>query len=246
MVNFNFIDFTLIILLALGALNGYRKGFIGSIVGLLGSIIALFLSIKFYRPMADLLNSKFAILEGTHSFLVKHLPFPLEVSTAPLNAIGLDLLILKVKSMALPEFIQEQIIQEGQKIVSSALDLGITTIGEVLTYIVATTLLNGLALVILWFILTNLIYLAARVLGKSLDNTFLGSINRLAGLFLGLVLNALGLMVFFGIFTLFLEITDQANSSMLVTIGKTVNQSVLVPYFKEGSTFLLSKLISMV
>jgi len=245
-VNFNFIDFAIIILLILGGLSGYRQGFIGSIVGFLGSIIALILSIQFYKPFAGLLNTKFGILSSIHSFLTEHLPLPLEVSTAPLNAAGINLLILKVNTMALPEFIKKQIIEQAQGLIYSASQFGLTTIGEVLTFIVAMTLLNGLALIILWFLLTNLLHLAAKILSKSLDNTLLGGINRLGGLFVGTALNVLGLMVFFGVFTLFLEVTGQASSSMLVAISKTVNQSVLVPYFKEGYAILLSKVIKLI
>jgi len=245
-LNFNFIDFAIIILLMLGGVNGYGKGFIGSIVGFLGSILALVLAVRFYKPFAGLLNAKFGILSGIHSFLTEHLPLPLEVSTAPLNAAGINLLMIKVNSMVLPQFIKEKIISEAQEIIYGASQLRLTTIGEVLTFIVAITLLNGLALIILWFLLTNLLHLAARLLSKSLDNTFLGGINRLGGFMVGIALNALGLMVFFGIFTLFLEVTDQAGSSMLAAIGKTVNQSYLVPYFKEGYGVLLSKVISLI
>jgi len=245
-MGFNFIDYAIIILLLLGALNGFRKGFIGSIVGFLGSIAALLLSVKFYKSFAGLLNEKYGILSSIYGFLAEHMPLPLEVSTAPLNATGINLLILKLNSMTLPEFIKTQVANQAQDLFQSASQLGLSTIGEVLTYIVATTLLNGLAFIILCFLLTNLLHLVARILSKSLDNTFLGGINRFGGLVVGAGLNGLGLMVFIGIFTLFLEVAGQADSSMLVAIGNTANQSVLVPYFKQGYGILLSKAISLI
>lgn len=241
-MDLNFIDFAIIILLFLGGLHGYRKGFIRSIVGFLGSIMALILSIKFHKPFAGLLNEKFGILPVVHRFLIEHLPLPLEVSTASLDTTGLNFLIFKINSMALPQFIKEQVIGEAQKLMLSASQFGLNSIGEILTFIVAMTLLNGFALILLWVLLTNLLQLLAKVLSKSLENTFLGGINRLGGLIVGLSLNVLGLVVFFGIFNLFLEVVGQANSSMLVAIGKTVNQSVLVPYFKEGYNLLLGLL----
>ncbi|KJS20034.1 MAG: hypothetical protein VR72_16475 [Clostridiaceae bacterium BRH_c20a] len=245
-MGFNFIDFAIIILMLLGALNGFRQGFIGSIVGFLGSIVALLLSVKFYKTFAGLLDGKFGILSGIYGFLAEHMPLPLEVSTAPLNTTGINLLILKLNSMNLPEFFKGQVTNQAHELLQSASQLGLSTIGEVLTYIVATTLLNGFALIFLWFILTNLLHLVARILSKSLDNTFLGGINRFGGLVVGAGLNALGLMVFIGIFTLFLEVVGQADASMLVAIGKTVNQSVLVPYFKLGYGIILSKVISLI
>ncbi|MGI6227776.1 MAG: CvpA family protein [Peptococcales bacterium] len=245
-MNFNFIDFIIIILLFCGGFYGYRKGFIGSIVGFIGSILALVLAVKFYKPFADFLNSKFGLLQGIHGFLVEHLPLPVEVSTAPLSKSGFHLLAYKVYSMALPDFIKEQIVNEAEKLILSANQLGLTTIGEVLIYIIAMTLLNGLALILLWVLLTNLLRILAKILSKTLDNTFLGSINRFGGLIVGTALNILGLTIFLGMFTLFLEVVGQANASVLVAVGKTVNQSVLVPYFIQGYQLLLSKLISLI
>lgn len=245
-MEFNFIDFGIMILVGFAAINGFRKGFIGSMVGFFGSIIALVLAIKLYRPFAGLLNAKFGILAIIHSFLANHLPLPQEVSAVPINGMGSDLLIYKISNMALPGFIKTQIIEQAQEIMLISAQLGLTTIGEVLIFIVAKTLLNGLALIILWVLLTNLLHLTGTILSKSLDNTLLGGINRLGGLIVGMALNCLGLMVFFGIFTLFLEVTSQANSSSLVKIGNTVNQSVLVPYFIKGYELLLSRVLSFI
>ncbi|MDK2822762.1 MAG: hypothetical protein PWQ67_2040 [Clostridia bacterium] len=245
-MNFNFIDFAIIILLILGAFNGYRQGFIGSLVGFLGSIVALLLSIKFYKPFAGLLNEKFGILSSIHGFLSEHLPLPVEVSTAPINQTGLNILIMKVNSMTLPEFIKQQVIEQAQNLAHTAGQFGIANAGELLTYIVAITLLNGLALLLLWFLIDKILFIVAKILSRSLDNTFLGGVNRIAGLVMGIAINALGLIVFVGILTLFLEVTGQARSSMLVALAKTANQSVLVPYFKQGYNIILSKVISFI
>ncbi|MFZ7102957.1 MAG: CvpA family protein [Peptococcaceae bacterium] len=243
---FNFVDFAIIILLLLGALNGYRKGFIGSLVGFIGSIAALLLSVKFYKPFAGLLNEKFGILSGIHGFLTNNIPLPVEVSTVPINEWGLEALMLKVNSMFLPDFIKNQIIEQIRSYAQIAGQLGLTNAGELLTYIVAITLLNGLALILLWFIIDKAFIIIAGIFSKSLDKTFLGGVNRVGGLVVGISLNILGLMVFFGVFSLFLEVTSQAQSSMLVAIAKTVNQSALVPYFKEGYSIVLSKVINLI
>lgn len=242
----NFIDFAIIILFGLAAIKGYRKGFIGSLIGFLGGIIALVLSIQLYIPFAGLLNAKFGILSSIHSFLTQHLPLPLEVSAVPINARGTNILLEKIQGMALPQFIKIQVIEQAQEIMLSSAQLGLNTIGEVLIFLVARTLLNGLALIILWVVLTNLLHWVAVILSKSLDSTFLGGVNRLGGLVVGIALNSLALMVFFGIFTLFLEVINQADSSMLVAIGKNVNQSVLVPYLLEGYKLVLGKVISFI
>ncbi|MFZ5945012.1 MAG: CvpA family protein [Bacillota bacterium] len=244
-MDFNFIDFAIIILLMLGALNGFRQGFIGSLVGFLGSIAALLISIKYYKPFAGLLNEKFGILSGIHGFLTEHLPLPLDVSAFPVNNIGLSVLEMKIETMVLPEFIKKQVIEHAANFAGTSELLGLSNIGELLTYLVAVTLLNGLALLLLWVILNNVFLICAKVFSKSLDNTFLGSINRLGGLFVGTVLNALGLVVFIGIFTLFLQVTEHADSSMLVAVAKTVNQSTLVPFFQEGYKIILGKIISL-
>lgn len=244
-MNFNLVDIGIILLLFLGALNGYRKGFIGSLVGFMGSIAALFLSIKFYKAFAVFLNEKFGLLASIHGFISKNIPFPLEISTAPINEWGLTTLALKINSMVLPEFIKKQIIEQIYSYSQIADQLGISGAGELLTYIVSITLLNGLALVLLWFIIDKALVITAHIFSRSLDNTFLGGINRIGGLLMGSALNILALMVFFGIFTIFLEVTSQGQTSILVTIAKTVNQSVLVPYFKEGYSVVLSKVVSL-
>lgn len=246
-MKFNYLDFAIIILLSFAAIKGYRKGFIESLVGFLGSIVALVLSVKLNKPFAGLLNEKFGILSCIHGFLAQHMPFPLEVSTVFVNnPVGRELFLQKINNMALPAFIKMEIIEEIEEILLSSAQLGLATIGEVFTYLVARTLLNGLALIILWIVLSNLLRLAANILSKSLDNTILGGINRLGGLIITLALNCLGLMIFFGIFTLFLKVLNQGNSTLWTVIGTAINQSVLVSYLLEGYRLLLSRVINLI
>ena len=49
MTDFNQLDILILIALAVGVINGFFKGFISQLIGLVGFFVAIWLSFKFYQ-----------------------------------------------------------------------------------------------------------------------------------------------------------------------------------------------------
>ena len=244
-MDFNIVDVIIIILVGLGAVKGYRRGFFGSLVGLFGTLFALLITVKTYKPVVEFLEEKFALLEIVHGFLVKNLPLPLEVSTAPLNAQGLSILADRIQNMFLPLFLKEKIMSLAFELSFTVAQMGITTVGELLNYVLAILFINGLVFLLLWFIISAGMRLISKLLTDSLDDTILGSLNRLAGLVVGTTINIVVLMVVIGVMSTFFGNIGQAANDLPAAWVAPLEKSVLLPYFMQAYGLILSKSISV-
>lgn len=241
MIKISTLDVIILVVLLIGASSGYKKGIIGSLVGLFGNIVALLLAVKSYRPVAHLLDSQWSLASKIHVFLLSRCPEPLEASNlVPINDSGMQILFTKIEQMVLPEWVKSKIILESFNLAKLTDHLGLINIGEILTFIVARIILNGLVFLLLWFLLTKFIYLFAQFISKNLDGIFIiGSINRLGGFLSGFALSALAIMVLAGLNNLFWEITKLVEP-------ETVSNSSLLPYFKTSYDLLLSKILTFI
>ena len=55
---FNIADLIVIIIVGLTTFIGYKKGFVKTAFGMASFIVALFLAVTFYKPMANVLSEK--------------------------------------------------------------------------------------------------------------------------------------------------------------------------------------------
>ena len=60
-VHFNWIDLIVVIFIVRGVYRGYKRGLSGEVLRFLGILIALYLSFKFYEPLAERIVERFSL-----------------------------------------------------------------------------------------------------------------------------------------------------------------------------------------
>ena len=245
-MEYNLVDVLIVLVITLSALKGYRNGLVGSVVNFFGSILALIFSIKFYKSVVQALEAKFEIVTLFAGFLEDKVSLPMEVGTLPVGANGIFLLKASIEQMALPSIVKEQMVIKIQDLMQVASQLGISTTGGLLTYLIALTLINGLVFILLWFLGQQMISLIAKFFSSAFDHTFIGLINHVAGFLIGAALSILGLMITIGLANLLLEITQGIQFAPILAIADKINQSRLVPYLQLGYDMILAKIITFI
>ena len=69
MSEFNQLDILILIALAVGVINGFFKGFISQLIGLIGFFIAIWLSFKFYQIIEVYVDSYNIVADGLTSIV---------------------------------------------------------------------------------------------------------------------------------------------------------------------------------
>ncbi|MEG0931499.1 MAG: CvpA family protein [Algoriella sp.] len=101
MSEFNQLDILILIALAVGVINGFFKGFISQLIGLIGFFIAIWLSFKFYQIIEVYVDSYNIVADGLTSIVSLILTFAIAYFTIKLassltqktvEAVGLGIL----------------------------------------------------------------------------------------------------------------------------------------------------------
>ncbi len=239
----NIVDLVIIVALVVGAINGYRKGLLGSLCGLVANLLGLFVAIKYYPELSGWFNQQFSLGLKISQFFKAHVLLPPAVSTLQLTKIPLPDLIKQLESMALPPEIRVHLVEYLQKWWTSLNSFN--NLGELIHYLVAIALINGLAFFLIWFVVDKAAILLAQWLTRYTQNSLWGDLNRLSGTIIGLALRALSLTIILGIISPLLSLTSAAQPSLFSAVLKTMNQSQLVPYFTSAFTLLFSKFFTL-
>jgi hypothetical protein len=160
-----------------------------------------------------------------------------------LTKLPLPDLIKQLESTALPPEIKLHLMDYLQKWWRSLSSFN--NLGELIHYLVAIALINGLAFFLIWLVVDKTAVLLAEGLTRCTQNSLVGDLNRLSGTMIGVGLRALSLTIFLGIISPLLSLTSAAQPSLFSSVLKTMNQSQLVPYFTSAFTLLFSKLITL-
>jgi hypothetical protein len=239
----NIVDLVIIVSLVVGAINGYRRGLFGSLCGLAANLLGLFVAIKYYPQLSSWLNQQFSLSLKVSQFFKAHVMLPPAVSTLQLAKLPLPDLIKQLESTALPPEIKLHLMDYLQKWWRSLSSFN--NLGELIHYLVAIALINGLAFFLIWLVVDKTAVLLAEGLTRCTQNSLVGDLNRLSGTMIGVGLRALSLTIFLGIISPLLSLTSAAQPSLFSSVLKTMNQSQLVPYFTSAFTLLFSKLITL-
>ena len=84
MSEFNQLDILILIALAVGVINGFFKGFISQLIGLIGFFIAIWLSFKFYQIIEVYVDSYNIVADGLTSIVSLILTFAIAYFTIKL------------------------------------------------------------------------------------------------------------------------------------------------------------------
>ncbi len=218
----NLLDAVILLLLAAGAWGGCRRGLIGTAGGLLGFFGGIWLAGRWYLPLAEFLGERL----GLEGLLARALiPFCAGVPGGGFPA-GVPAGGSGPPETAFPPFLWEP-----------WLGLASGVGGSALAHLLAGTLVKLGAFFLIWAVFGHLVGFLAALLTRITHLFFLGGINRLGGLGLGLVNRLLVLVVVIGMLNpLVLSLASGLPSAggwgeAFVSAWRT---SLLVPYFTQG------------
>jgi uncharacterized membrane protein required for colicin V production len=241
----NIVDLVIIVIVLLGAIGGYRKGFVGSLVGFFSSILGLVAACNFYPQLARFLNTRFELQGKMSAFFQEHLVLPQPVSQFRLGQLPLPDISRYLDSVNLDASLKFKLLSFVEKLQTSlALPLQ-TSMGDIVNQFLATALVSALSFLIIWAAVSLLLQAFAHLYSAAIRNTFLGKFDRLGGMAAGAALAILTLTIFIGLVMPFLDLAGIAKPTLFSSSVKTIEEAKLVPYFYSLYNILFSKFISL-
>lgn len=233
--DFNWVDYAIVIVIALFGLQGYVKGLINTVFSLGGYVLGIICAFVFSPKVALLAMQKTGLgksIGGKINELLPGLSAIQNVKMSDANS-TLDLL---AKS---PQFDQavsaNPILKQLLTITNSAADTSsgyqetVVTFNDLITY----SLLKVLALVVIFVVVKLLVVLVGKLLTSVLNSSaLLGTANRTAGLAIGL---ATGLLITYVVFILVIPFLSSLN---IIKMADTYTQSIVLKWYKDLILFL--------
>ncbi|MDH7577368.1 MAG: CvpA family protein [Bacillota bacterium] len=221
----NLLDAVVLLLLAAGAWGGYRRGLISTAGGLFGFFGGIWLAGLYYLPFAGFLGERLGMEKILTRILI---PFCAGVpgggftAAIPVGSAG--------PAGALPTGFPPALWEPWLGLKSG---IG----GSALAQLLAGAIVKLIAFFLIWAVFGYLVGLLAAFITRVAHLFFLGGINRLAGLGLGLVTRALGLVVVIGMLNpivLSFALGLPAAGGWGEAFANSWRNSLLVPYFTQG------------
>lgn len=222
----NWVDGLILVALLIGAVTGYRRGFVALLVPLLGSLLSLILAFIYYRPLATWLDDRTGMSNAIAGFFSRYLGLTGEVAID-----GLDNLLAR---LSLPHVIREAVVGAAAGL-SPGSPAAAGAAGTV-SHVLAVLLVSILAFFLLLFSLRLAFNLLGAGLGAVNSLPGISSLNRLAGSVLGLTYNALGILLTFGALTFVIPFLPAGPAASL---ARAIDGSIMASAFMT----LFSRLI---
>lgn len=239
----NLVDLLILFFLIMGAVNGFKKGFLNSIIGLFSTVLGLIVAIKYYSYLTQWAEAKFQVVTKLGHFFTGYVNLPQSVGQLQLGTKALSDISSLFDNLNLSEGVKSQLLETianlGDKLALTAT----TNVGEVLGIFLAETIIKLIAIIIIWQLVARIAIFLSRFITNFTQGTILGTVNRLGGLFSGVLLTMLSLTIFFGLISPFLEIVQQMEQSSLAALAKTISESHFVPHFTTAFSFWSKKLL---
>lgn len=237
----NIVDFIIIICFIAAMLSGYRNGFLGGLIRIFGSIVGLIAAFKYYSFLTGWAERQFQASEQLYQFLKEHIVLPQSVSqlqiTLPTLSVGEYL-----EKIPLPPGLKAQLAAYLQGLGDAVNKEAAALLGDILHRFLTEAVINGLAFILIWFMIDGALQLIASLFSRFLRHSVLGSFDRLGGLLLGAVLTTLTLTILLGLATPLLNVADLAKPSFLSGVINTIGEARLVPFFTMLFSFLAARI----
>lgn len=240
----NLVDLVILFLLALGALNGFKKGFLNSLIGLIGTALGLFAAIKFYPYLTNWVEAKYQVVEKMGNFFAVKFTLPQSVSQLKIGTNGLPDFSSVIDKLNLSADLKNQLLEAFSTISEKLASTANHSAGDVLGVFLAETIVKFAAIFVIWQVVAVTAIFLANFITNLTQGTILGTLNRLGGLFAGAVVTMITLTIVFGFMNPFLELSQHTEQSSLTALAKTVGESSLVPHLTSAFSFWSKKLLA--
>ncbi len=230
--DFNWVDYTIVIIIALFGLKGYIKGLINTVFSLAGYLIGMFAA-YLLSPKITLLAMQKTTLGDTITNKVNEvIPAVSSIGSFKISDTQSDSALSIIGKI--PEF--EKAVSENAMLkqlistTNTAVETGtmysetIVTVNDLIVF----TILKVIAFIILFILIKLLIVIIGKLLTKVLSSsTILGTANRTAGMAVGL---AVGILISYVIFVIAIPILGSIN---IIKVPETYTDSIALSWFNK-------------
>lgn len=241
----NLIDLLLIVFLLLGIIKGYKKGLLNSLVGLCSSILGLFIAIKTHAYLVAWLETKYQSVSKLSHYFAERLAISEAVSTLPIGTLPLSEPSSAWEGLLLPAILKAQLLEFSQGMGEKMRLAAEASIGDVLYLFLANIVMNFLAIILIWLVINKGLCLLAYFFTSLTKETFLGSLNRIGGVCIGLLIRILVLTIIIGLCSPLFNVAPHTEPSFLSAVLMTISEAQLVPYFTTLFSILTGQMLTL-
>ncbi|MDR3288409.1 MAG: CvpA family protein [Peptococcaceae bacterium] len=218
----NITDVLIIGMISLGALLGYKRGLIGGLVNLVGSIAAFLIAAYEYAKIVAWIEAKFQVKEWLEPIVFNLIKPVLETQIQANSGKMID----SVMQLVPPEMWSILGEEAGSAGLNSITQNALQQVGHTLAGALTGQILNLFVFALTFFLVLFLIKLAGMLVLKPFG-LLGGAVNRAGGFIFGAISVALVLAVLAGIISPFITL------EIAGTTGTMIQQSVLYPYLLQ-------------
>lgn len=239
----NLADVIIIVLLILGAIGGYRKGLLASVLGFVGSLFGFFMAYRFYPVLSLWIENQFGLKEKLFQFFKANLVLPQVVSNFNINK-PLAELTSVLDKLTIPDNLKAYLLQYLQLPAPTNPASG-AVLGDVINHFLSTVLINGLAFLAIWLAVDLVIKLILVSFTGIFGDTGIGMLNKVGGLIAGTFFTIFTLTIIIGLLQPLTALASLSASAFWKNMGKALGESMLVPYFASLFTVLAAKITGL-
>ena len=229
--DFNWIDYTVVIIIALFGLRGYIRGLINTIFSLVGYIAGIICAFLFSPKLALLAMQKTGIGKSIGTKVQSLIPALSDMQAININEAGSSLDLLNKNPDLNSAISGNPLLKQLITITNSAADTGsaykdtVLTVNDMITF----TLLKVLAIVVIFIVVKLVIVLIGKLLTSILSHsTIMGTANRTGGMIIGL---GIGVIIIYVICVYAIPIIGSMD---ILKIPDTYSESIVLKWFNDA------------
>lgn len=213
----NIVDYIIIAFVFLGAVTGYRRGFVAGLVSFFSWVAALAGAFFFCRLAVAWLDEHIGLTRSLMGVIRERLPVEAIAQKGiltPLSSTGFG-------SNGFTKYIQE----------IWAAPSGSGGLADVLSEQAASLLANSIVFAALVVVIFIVLRILAGLASRRLNGTLLGFFNRMVGMFFGLTVNIIAAALIVGLFTPWIVLGSWESGGILHNLAGFFGDSLIAPYF---------------
>lgn len=188
---FNWLDWGILVVLAVGLISGFLRGLVGMVAGLVAYLIGLVLAGRYSGAVLAWLDARLQVVDRLAVFLAREVSLPGGIGDLPVAAVPPEQLTRAIYALPLPAAYHAALLERLQQAVAAQSQ---ATLAEVLFSLVAQGILAAVVFLLILAVVGGLLSWLARRLTDLADMVpLVGPINRWTGALAGLLEALLGL-----------------------------------------------------
>jgi uncharacterized membrane protein required for colicin V production len=228
--DFNWVDYAIVIIIALFGLKGYLKGLINTIFSLIGYLAGLIAAYLFSPKLALIVMQKTTIGHSLGNKLDEVIPALSKIENMKISE-AQSLLSLAEKIPELKKAATEnQLLNQMLSVTSTAAETGsmysetVVTVNDLIVF----TILKILAFMVLFFVIKLVVVLIGKLLSRVLNSSaILGTANRTGGMAIGFVE---GILICYLVFVFVIPALGSIN---IIKMPENYTQSLVLVWFNK-------------